>query len=180
MFGLRETREFLLMAYQDGDIDDSEFCMLYDMNQSQNLDFPYWSYGPFHLDEMDDSECWCEFRFYKNDIYRPKEVLQIPDVLRTYNRLWEVRKFYVFFSNVSATHVGIQAWFLALVDQYYYQYSNESYILTLLVPSGEFQPAIPTTSWIRNLLSSYPYQRSTTRQLFWICRWDCPTRLSTG
>ena len=87
MYGLRETRELLLLAYQGDYIDDEEFCLLYDINQSQNLDYPYWNYERFNIDEMDDSECWSEFRFYKNDIYHLKSVLQIPDVVRTYNRL---------------------------------------------------------------------------------------------
>ena len=87
MHGLRETREFLLTAYQDGDIDDIEFCLLYDMNRSKNIDYPYWCYDPFQLYQMDDSECWSKFRFYKNDIYRLKDALQIPDVVRTYNRM---------------------------------------------------------------------------------------------
>ena len=86
MSGLRETRELLLLAYQGDYINDEEFCLLYDINQSQNLDCPYWNYECFNIDEMDYSECWSEFRFYKNDIYHLKSVLQIPDV-RTYNRL---------------------------------------------------------------------------------------------
>ena len=87
MSGLREARELLLIAHQDDDIDDEEFCLLYNINRSQNLDYPYWNYEPFQLDEMDDSECWSEFRFYQTDICRLKQVLRIPDVVRTYNWL---------------------------------------------------------------------------------------------
>ena len=36
---------------------------------------------------MDDSECWTKFRFHKHDIFRLKNALHIPDVIRTYNRL---------------------------------------------------------------------------------------------
>ena len=39
------------------------------------------------MEHLDDAEYWSEFRFLKNDIYRLKDALEIPDVLRTYNRL---------------------------------------------------------------------------------------------
>ena len=41
MSGLRETRELLLLAYQDNDLDEEEFCLMYDVNRSENLDYPY-------------------------------------------------------------------------------------------------------------------------------------------
>ena len=37
----REEREALLFAYQDGSIDDTKFALLYDLNCSDNLEFPY-------------------------------------------------------------------------------------------------------------------------------------------
>ena len=45
MATFREAREALLFAYQDGSIDDTEFALLYDLNSSENLEFPYWKYG---------------------------------------------------------------------------------------------------------------------------------------
>ena len=87
MAGLRETRQFLLMAYQDDMIDDEDFAFLYDINRSTNPDFPYWTYQPFDLDKMDDSECWNEFRFLKSDVFRLCDALQMPDYIRTYNRM---------------------------------------------------------------------------------------------
>ena len=36
--------------------------MLYDLNSSKNLDFPYDDYGRFDFKEMDDSVCLAEFR----------------------------------------------------------------------------------------------------------------------
>ena len=76
-----------MIAHQDDLINGVQFCLLYDMNRSQNLDHPYWNYEPFQLEGIDDSECWSEFRFHKHDIHRPRDVLHIPDVVRTYNRL---------------------------------------------------------------------------------------------
>ena len=86
MAGLREARNSLLSAVNENIIDDEEFLLLYDVNKSRD-DYPYWSYDSFNLDNLDDSESWSEFRFLKNDIYRLKNVLQIPDRIKTYNRL---------------------------------------------------------------------------------------------
>ena len=85
MATFREAREALMFAYQDGSIDDTEFALLYDLNSSQNLEFPYWKYGRFDLDSMTDDECKAEFRFYKNDIYLLREVLDIPDIIKCPN-----------------------------------------------------------------------------------------------
>ena len=65
MATFREAREALLFAYQDGSIDDTEFDLLYDLNSSENLEFPYWKYGRFDLDSMTDDECKAEFRFFQ-------------------------------------------------------------------------------------------------------------------
>jgi len=57
MATFREAREALLFAYQvyqDGSIADTEFALLYDLNSSENLEFPYWKYGRFDLDSMTD------------------------------------------------------------------------------------------------------------------------------
>ena len=80
MATLREAREALLFAYQDGSIDDTEFALLYDLNSSENLEFPYRKYGRFDLGSMTDDECKAEFRFFKNDICLLGEVLDIPDI----------------------------------------------------------------------------------------------------
>ena len=71
-----------MFAYQDGSIDDTKFALLYDLNCSENLEFPYWKYGRFDLDSMTDDECKAEFRFFKNDIYVLGEVLDIPDIMK--------------------------------------------------------------------------------------------------
>ena len=87
MVTFREAREALLFAYQDGSIDDTKFALLYDLNCSENLEFPYWRYGRFDLDSMTDDECKAEFRFFKNDIYVLGEVagiacINIPDIMK--------------------------------------------------------------------------------------------------
>ena len=86
MAGLREARNSLLSAVNENIIDDEEFLLLYDVNKSHD-DYPYWSYDSFNLDNLDDSKSWSEFRFLNKDIYRLKNVLQIPDRIKTYNRV---------------------------------------------------------------------------------------------
>ena len=65
---LREVREILLFAHSDKLINDEEFLHLYDLNKSNNLDLPYWSYDQFDLDLLTDDECKTEFRFLKKDV----------------------------------------------------------------------------------------------------------------
>ena len=85
MATFREAREALLFAYLEESIEDTEFTLLYDLNYSQNYEFPYWKYGCFDLDAMTDDECKTEFRFFKNDVYLLGEVLQIPDLIKCPN-----------------------------------------------------------------------------------------------
>ena len=83
----RETRDMLLLAHSEELINDEELLLLYDLNTSNNLDLPYWTYNEFDLDILTDDECRSEFRFMKNDIYFLAEVLRIPNQLRCYNRI---------------------------------------------------------------------------------------------
>ena len=87
MVYLRDVRNQLLFSHNLDLIDDEEFVCLYELNKSKNLDFPYWNYAKFDIESLTDAECWSEFRFYRSDVYRLQEILQIPDELHTYNRL---------------------------------------------------------------------------------------------
>ena len=64
MAAFRDVREMLLLSLYEGFIDETEFLLLYDVNLSQNPDFPYWTYGPFELNHMNDAECMAEFRSF--------------------------------------------------------------------------------------------------------------------
>ena len=77
----KNVRNLLLINHNDGFIDDDEFVLLYDLFASKNLDFPYDSYAPFGLEELDETESSAEFCFRKRDIRILKEVLQIPDMI---------------------------------------------------------------------------------------------------
>ena len=86
MVSFREAREALGYAFLNRIINIDEFALLYDLNTSKNLDYPYWNYDHFDLDRLSDEECWSSFRFYKRDIYDLKGLLHIPDQITTYNR----------------------------------------------------------------------------------------------
>ena len=63
MATLRESRESILFAYNDGVIDNETCILLYDLNKSKNPDLPYWIYGRFDLDSLSDEECVPQFPF---------------------------------------------------------------------------------------------------------------------
>ena len=48
-------RNTLLVSFDDEDLSDEEFCMLYDLNKSSN-DYSYWNEDRFNLDSLDDVE----------------------------------------------------------------------------------------------------------------------------
>ena len=85
VMAFKNVRNLFLINHNDGFIDEDEFVVLYDLYAPRNLDFPYDSYAPFDLEELDESESFAEFRFGKRDIRIMKEVLQIPDTI-TYSR----------------------------------------------------------------------------------------------
>lgn len=84
---LRAIRNCLLLCHDQRIIDDEEFVLLYDLNQSKNSDFIYWRYSSFDLDESSKAECKAEFRFRKTDICTLQELLGIPDEVKCCNRL---------------------------------------------------------------------------------------------
>ena len=75
MATFRKVRELLLTSFDDGDISEDEFLLLYDVNRSKNPDFPYQNYEHFDLEKLDESESLAEFRFRKSDIPVLKEVM---------------------------------------------------------------------------------------------------------
>ena len=78
---LREVRDFLTVACFEDIIDEDEILLLWDLNASKNLDFPYEDYSRFDLDEMDDSECLAELRFQKR--YLPDLAAAVSCMLTT-------------------------------------------------------------------------------------------------
>ena len=57
MATLRDARNAILFGMGNGMIDEVEGILLYDINTSKNIDFPYWNYNKFELDNLTDEEC---------------------------------------------------------------------------------------------------------------------------
>ena len=76
MSSLRDARTMLFDSYDDGQIDEDEFVLLYDLNTSKNPVFPYENYDVFELENVDEAECIAEFCVEK------AEFLGIPCVFR--------------------------------------------------------------------------------------------------
>ena len=87
MPNFRETKACIAYAYRNSFINEREFVLLYDLHKSKNPEYPYWNYERFDLDEKTNDECKAEFRFYRNDIYKLAEQLQLPDEITTDNGL---------------------------------------------------------------------------------------------
>ena len=78
MASLSTVRDALLISRCTDIIDDVEFACLYDANSSR-LTFPYYKFERFDIDAWDESECWTELRFGRQDLDVLREKLQIPD-----------------------------------------------------------------------------------------------------
>ena len=74
---LKKAREQLLGALDERLITEEEFLLVYDVNGSTNLDFPYEQYPLFDLDDMQNDKRLAEFRVHKNDLPFLVEVLGI-------------------------------------------------------------------------------------------------------
>ena len=62
MASFKETRNLVLECYVDGIIDEDDFMLLYDINQSKNPEFPHENYELFNFDALDPVECVANFR----------------------------------------------------------------------------------------------------------------------
>ena len=56
-------RQWSLASLSTNIIDDKTFPLLYNVNCSNSLDFPYENYGKFDLDNLCDDESKCKFGF---------------------------------------------------------------------------------------------------------------------
>ena len=86
MVTFKKSERGFVISYDENINTAEEYFLLNDLNTSKNLDFLYWQHDSFELDLLTDAECRSEFRFYRNDIYRLAEVLNIPDEIVFYNQ----------------------------------------------------------------------------------------------
>ena len=82
MASCSEVQNNILLQLDEGVIDEEEFLLLWDVNESNNPDFPVNDYQQFCLESKDNSECKAEFRFEKNDLPVLAEALQIPEIFK--------------------------------------------------------------------------------------------------
>ena len=83
----RTAGECSLFCLSDDTIDYETFALLYELNKSTNLDLPYETYDEFCLDDLCDDQSKNNFRFFKNNIFRLKEILRIPENISCPNRV---------------------------------------------------------------------------------------------
>ena len=79
-------RETLLLAHHFKFLSHEEFVLLCDLNKPKNIEIPCGE-RRFDIDDWCDDECQTNFRFFRNDIYRLTEVLDLPDEIECYNGL---------------------------------------------------------------------------------------------
>ena len=61
----KKAREQLLYALDERLITEEKFLLLYDVNRSTKLDFPYEQYPLFDLEDIQNDKCLAEFRVRK-------------------------------------------------------------------------------------------------------------------
>ena len=65
---LKRARNSLLLSYVENIIDEDEFVLLYELNNSKEI-YLFWKYDKFDLESMDEAQCKREFCFLHSDIY---------------------------------------------------------------------------------------------------------------
>ena len=144
MSSLRAVRNQLLISHNKGVISDEEFLLLYDLNKSKNLDFPYDSYACFDFDVLEDNNCLSEFRFLKRDKPHLAEVLQIPDEITCYQR---------------SVCLGLEALCVVL--------KRLAYPCRYVDMIGRFAKPVPVLCMINNYMIDFIYQSHSHRLLEW-------------
>ena len=90
----------------------------YEPHTSKNLDYTYWLYNEFDLENWTDAERRSELRFLKGDVYRLFEVFDIPEESNCYYRsnFNELERFCVFLKRL-LIFVAILIWCQVSEDQ---------------------------------------------------------------
>lgn len=76
-----ELQQLILLSHDYGILNDEELLLLYEEFQPKNPNFVHSDYQRLDLDDMNDAECFAEFRVRKRDLNLLCDVLQIPDNL---------------------------------------------------------------------------------------------------
>ena len=153
---LKSARNHLLFSHYDHVINDEEFLLLYDINQSENVDLPYDLYPFFDFDSLENDECLSDFRFNKEDIPRLAEVLGIPRQIRCYQR---------------STCSGLEALCIVL--------KRLAYPCRYADMVSKFGRPVPTICIIYNHMIDLIYQAHSHRIMDWNNRILSPNQLET-
>ena len=86
MVSFHELQELFLLCHNNGILNDEELLLLYEEYEAKNPNFLWNDFSRFDLDDMNDAECFAEFRVRKRDLPLLAEVLQIPDSFTCYQR----------------------------------------------------------------------------------------------
>ena len=64
-----------MLSYVENIIDEDEFVLLYELNNSKEI-YPFWKGDKFDLKDMDEAQCKREFRFLHSPIHYLKNICQ--------------------------------------------------------------------------------------------------------
>ena len=83
----RKIPESITLAYCSNIIDKEEFVLLCDLHKSNNLDICHTNFPKFNLENYNDDQCYANFRFWKGNVYKLREGLNIMEEILRYNNV---------------------------------------------------------------------------------------------
>ena len=83
---LRDVRNSLLVAHDQGLLSDEELLLLLKANSSKNPEFSYEKYARFSIESIEEPECLSEFRVAKKDLPLLADALRLPDTFHCNQR----------------------------------------------------------------------------------------------
>lgn len=83
---LRDVRNSLLIAHDQGLVLDEELLLLLEANSSKNPEFSYEKYERFSIESIEEPECMSEFRVEKKDLPVLADALQLPETFHCNQR----------------------------------------------------------------------------------------------
>ena len=82
---LKWSRNSLLLSCVENIINEDEFALLYELNNSKEI-YPFWKYDKFDFENMDKAQCKREFLFLRSHTYDLKKKKNIPEKIVTCQR----------------------------------------------------------------------------------------------
>ena len=79
---LKDVRNALLIAHNQGLLSDTELLLRLEEISSRNPEFSYENYSRFSIDCIEEPECKSEFRIEKKDLPQLADALELPETFR--------------------------------------------------------------------------------------------------